>query len=98
MHASALWDCSGIRCGEVPSRHWQHVSNPSQDHEYLVIKEQIENEAAQARLQGKAPFLDIFRGPNLRRTIGGVVGACSQPLAGAPVRMYFYRPARDSPH
>ncbi|KAK1927060.1 hypothetical protein DB88DRAFT_514651 [Papiliotrema laurentii] len=55
------------------------------DHEYRVILEQMEAERAITQAGGKSSFFEIFQGANLRRTIAGVVGAASQPLAGAPL-------------
>ncbi|WVW79024.1 hypothetical protein I302_100987 [Kwoniella bestiolae CBS 10118] len=55
------------------------------DHEYMVIKQAIEAERAITQSGGKSSFFEIFKGSNLRRTIAGVIGACSQPLAGAPL-------------
>jgi SP family general alpha glucoside:H+ symporter-like MFS transporter len=56
-----------------------------QDHEYRVIKEQIDAERALMQKHGKASFFEIFKGANLRRTIAAIVGICAQPLAGAPL-------------
>jgi len=63
-----------------------HVMAHRQDHEYRVVVEQIAAEQAILHQDGKrASIFEIFQGSNLRRTIAGVVGACSQPLAGAPL-------------
>ena len=58
---------------------------PAKDHEYRVIKEQIEAEKEEMKKLGKNSYLEIFRGANRRRTIAAVVGITSQPLAGAPL-------------
>ena len=55
-------------------------------YEYEVIVEQIAAEQAILCRDGNRPsFFEIFQGSNLRRTIAGIAGACSQPLAGAPL-------------
>lgn len=56
-----------------------------QDHEYLVVKEQIDAEIAFTKATAGGSYAEIFKGPNLRRTIAAVVGISLQPLAGAPL-------------
>ena len=66
-------------------RLYGYAPNYDVEWEYRVVQEGIEIERRLYEGDGKAAFLDIFRGTNWRRTLAGTVGICSQWAAGAPI-------------
>ena len=62
-----------------------HVQEYDVDYEYRVIAHGIEAEKAFNEIAAKSSWFEIFQGINLKRTIAGSVGICSQWLSGCVV-------------